>query len=43
MTSQVSIAEIPPPLYEEFLPEDGGGDASVNAEPGQSFRPSIVL
>jgi flavin-dependent dehydrogenase len=29
------FAEIPPPLYEEFLSADGNGDPSVNPEPGQ--------
>jgi len=29
------FAEIPPPLYEEFLTSDGNGDPSVNPEPGQ--------
>jgi len=29
------FAEIPPPLYEEFLSADGNGAASVNAEPEQ--------
>ena len=31
------FAEIPPPLYEEFLSSDGNGDASVNAEPEQAL------
>src|SRR6266705_2315367 len=29
------FAEIPPPLYEEFLSADGNGDPSVTPEPGQ--------
>ncbi|HWO01161.1 MAG TPA: NAD(P)/FAD-dependent oxidoreductase [Blastocatellia bacterium] len=29
------FAEIPPPLYEEFLTPDGGADPSVEPDPGQ--------